>query len=56
MADARNVKQEAVESLKAINSKYDKQITSLLNPDQAKKYKSMMKGWKDDLSLNMPKP
>ncbi len=56
VADARNVKQEAVESLKAINSKYDKQITSLLNPDQAKKYKSMTKGWKDDLSLNMPKP
>ena len=56
VGDARNVKREAIESLKAISSRYDKQITSLLKPDQAKQYKSMAKGWKDDLSLNSPKP
>lgn len=56
VTDARQMKQEAVASLKAINSKYDKQITSLLNPDQAKKYKNMTKDWKSDLSLNPPKP
>jgi len=55
-ADARNMKQEAVESLKAISARYDKQIKALLNPDQAKKYKSVTKAWKDDLSLNIPKP
>jgi hypothetical protein len=49
-------KKEAGNELKAINSKYDDQITSSLNPDQAKKFKSMSKGWKNDLSLSMPKP
>jgi hypothetical protein len=56
VTDARNIRREAVESLKAIDSKYDKQITSFLSPDQAKSYKNLMKGWKSDLSLNMPKP
>lgn len=49
-------KKEAAGSLKAINSKYDDQITSSLNPDQAKKFRDMSKSWKNDLSLNMPKP
>ena len=56
VADARNVKREAVESMKAISSKYDKQILSHLQPNQAKQYKDMAKGWKEDLSLNPPKP
>jgi len=56
VGDVRNMRQEAAESLRAINSKYDKQITSFLNPDQAKKYKSLIRDWKSDLSLNMPKP
>ena len=56
VTDARLMKQEAVESLKAISSKYDSQITSFLNADQVKKYKSLTKDWKNDLSLNPPKP
>lgn len=56
VADARQAKYEAVESLKRIDSSYDKQIVSHLNPDQAKKYKNLTKTWKSDLSLNVPKP
>ena len=48
-------KKEAADEIKSINSKYDDQITSSLNPDQAKKFKDMSKGWKNDLNLNMPK-
>jgi hypothetical protein len=48
-------KKEATESLKSINSKYDDQIVSSLNPDQAKKFKSMSKSWKDDLGVKVPK-
>jgi hypothetical protein len=48
-------KKEATDSLKSINSRYDDQITSSLNPDQAKKFKDMNKSWKNDLSLSMPK-
>jgi hypothetical protein len=47
-------KKEAAESLKSINTKYDDQIASSLNPDQVKKLKNMNKGWKSD--LNIPKP
>jgi hypothetical protein len=56
VGDARNIKLGAPESLKTISSKYDKQITSHLNREQAKKYKSLKKGWKNDLTLNPPKP
>src|SRR5262245_13212315 len=48
-------KKEAAEELKSIDSKYDGQITSSLNPDQAKKFKDLSKSWKNDLSLKMPK-
>jgi hypothetical protein len=47
-------KKEAVESLKSINSKYDDQILSSLNPDQVKQFKNLSKGWKNDLKI--PKP
>jgi hypothetical protein len=47
-------KKEAAESLKSINTNYDNQIVSSLNPDQARKFKNMNKGWKND--LNIPKP
>ena len=46
-------KKEAADSLKSINTKYDDQIVSSLDPDQAKKFKAMNKSWKDD--LKMPK-
>jgi hypothetical protein len=49
-------KKEAAESLKSINTKYDDQIASHLNPDQVKKMKDLSKGWKNDLSLKVPKP
>jgi hypothetical protein len=48
-------KKEAADSLKAINTKYDDQIASHLNPDQVKKWKDLSKGWKNDLSLKVPK-
>jgi hypothetical protein len=56
ITDARNTKREAVDSLKEISSRYDKQITAVLKPDQAKQYKNIAKSWKDDLSLTPPKP
>jgi hypothetical protein len=48
-------KKEAADSLKSINSKYNDQIMSALNPDQAKKFQSMGKGFKNDTNLKMPK-
>jgi ribosomal protein L23 len=41
-------KKEAKESLKAIHDKYNAQINTILNPEQAKAWKRMQKDWKDD--------
>ena len=42
-------KKNAKDSLKAIHDKYNAQITTILTPEQAKTWKRMQKGWKDDL-------
>jgi hypothetical protein len=42
-------KKDAKASLKAIHDKYNAQITTILNPEQAKTWKRMQKDWKDDL-------
>jgi len=42
-------KKDAKASLKAIHDKYNAQITTILTPEQAKTWKRMQKGWKDDL-------
>jgi hypothetical protein len=44
-------KKDAKDSLKAIHNKYNSQINTILNPEQAKAWKRMQKDWKDDLSL-----
>jgi hypothetical protein len=41
-------KKQAKDSLKAIHDKYNGQITTVLNPEQAKAWKRMQKDWKDD--------
>jgi len=43
-------KKTAQDSLKAIDAKYNTQITAILTPEQAKSWKRMQKDWKDDLS------
>ena len=42
-------KKEAMDSLKAIDTKYNGRINAILTPEQAKAWKRMQKGWKDDL-------
>jgi hypothetical protein len=42
-------KKNAQESLKAIDAKYNGQITTILTPEQAKAWKRMQKDWKNDL-------
>jgi len=42
-------KKSAQDSLKAIDAKYNGQITTILTPEQAKAWKRMQKDWKDDL-------
>ena len=44
-------KKDAKESLKAIHSKYNAKINTILTPEQAKAWKRMQKDWKDDLTL-----
>ena len=44
-------KKTAQESLKAIDAKYNGQISTLLSPEQAKTWKRMQKDWKNDLSV-----
>ena len=41
-------KKTAQESLKAIDTKYNAQITAILTPEQAKAWKRMQKDWKSD--------
>ena len=44
-------KKTAKDSLRAIDVKYDGQINAVLTPEQAKAWRRMQKGWKDDLIL-----
>ena len=44
-------KKQAKDSLKTIHDKYNGQITTVLNPEQAKAWKRMQKDWKDDLIM-----
>ena len=51
-SDASNKKdasKNAKESLKTIHDKYNAQISTILNPEQAKAWKRLQKDWKDDL-------
>jgi hypothetical protein len=50
MASAKSdtTKKTAKESLRAIDDKYNGQINTVLNPEQAKAWKRMQKDWKDD--------
>ena len=41
-------KKTAQDSLKAIDAKYNAQITAILTPEQAKSWKRMQKDWKSD--------
>jgi hypothetical protein len=41
-------KKTARDSLKAIDDKYNSQISSILSPEQAKSWKQMQKDWKGD--------
>ena len=48
-ASSKNAsKKTAQESLKAIDAKYNAQITAILTPEQARAWKRMQKDWKDD--------
>ena len=42
-------KKTAQESLKALDAKYNAQITAILTPEQAKAWKRMQKDWKNDV-------
>ena len=42
-------KKTAQDSLKAIDAKYNAQITAILTPEQAKSWKRMQKDWKNDV-------
>jgi len=42
-------KKNAQNSLKTIHDKYDAQISTILNPEQAKTWKRIQKDWEDDL-------
>jgi hypothetical protein len=42
-------KKTAQDSLKAIDAKYNAQITAILTPEQAKAWKRMQKDWKNDV-------
>jgi len=42
-------KKTAQDSLKAIDAKYNAQITAILTPEQAKTWKRMQKDWKNDV-------
>jgi len=44
-------KKTAQDSLKAIETKYNSQITAILTPEQAKTWRRMQKDWKTDLSV-----
>jgi hypothetical protein len=52
-AKSDSSKKEAKESLKAIDDKYNAQISPILTPEQAKLWRRMQKDWKDD--INLPK-
>jgi hypothetical protein len=39
------------ESLKAIQDKYNAQISTILTPEQSKGWKRLQKDWKDDLTM-----
>ena len=41
-------KKTAQDSLKALDAKYNAQITAILTPEQAKAWKRMQKDWKSD--------
>lgn len=53
MASAKDTtsKKTAKDSLKAIHTKYDAQITSVLNPEQLKEWKRLQKDWKNDVAM-----
>ena len=42
-------KKTAQDSLKALDAKYNAQITAILTPEQAKAWKRMQKDWKTDI-------
>jgi hypothetical protein len=42
-------KKTAQDSLKALDAKYNSQITAILTPEQAKTWKRMQKDWKNDV-------
>ena len=42
-------KKTAQDSLKALDAKYNAQITAILTPEQARAWKRMQKDWKNDL-------
>jgi len=42
-------KKTAQESLKAIDAKYNAQISAILTPEQARAWKRMQKDWKNDV-------
>ena len=49
-ASSKNAsKKTAQESLKALDAKYNAQITAILTPEQARAWKRMQKDWKNDL-------
>jgi Spy/CpxP family protein refolding chaperone len=47
----KDASKNAKESLKTIHDKYNAQISTILNPEQAKAWKRLQKDWKDDLSV-----
>jgi hypothetical protein len=51
-SDPSSAKKDAQASLKEINAKYNAQISAILTPEQAKKWKRIQqKDWKDDTIL-----
>ena len=51
-SDPSSAKKDAKASLKDINDKYNAQISAILTPEQAKKWKRIQqKDWKDDTIL-----
>jgi hypothetical protein len=45
----KDASKSAKESLKTIHDKYNGQISTILNPEQAKAWKRLQKDWRDDL-------
>jgi hypothetical protein len=44
-------KKNAKDSLRAIDAKYNGQISAILTPEQSKAWKRMLKSWRDDVVL-----